>query len=64
MCRFCKNWNTPCRNLQLGDVIIVGCAKYTRVGDGAERGVPMLYCPNCGDRMGGDNFCDSNKKAE
>ena len=64
MCRYCKNWNTPCRNLQLGDVIIVGCAKYTRVGDGAEHGVPMLYCPNCGERMDGDNFCDLNTKAE
>ena len=55
MCRYCKNWNTPYRNLRLGDVIIVACPKYTSVGDGAEHGVPMLYCPNCGEKMGGDS---------
>lgn len=62
MCRYCKNWNTPCSKLQLGDVIIVGCAKYTHVGDGAEHGMPMRYCPNCGEEMAVMTFADTENR--
>ena len=51
MCRYCENWHIPYSKLVTGDMIIVAVAKYTFVGDGAEHGVPMRYCPACGRKL-------------
>ena len=51
MCDFCKNYNAKPSELELGDIIIVASARYTFIGDGHEHGIPMNFCPNCGEKI-------------
>ena len=51
MCDFCKNYNVKPYELELGDIIIVASARYTFIGDGHEHGIPMNFCPNCGEKI-------------
>lgn len=51
MCMYCENYNRPPFELDIGDLIIISPAKYTVVGDGALYGMPMVYCPACGERV-------------
>lgn len=51
MCIYCENYNKPPFELDIGDLIIISPAKYTMVGDGTPYGMPMVYCPACGEKV-------------
>lgn len=54
MCIYCENENIKASDLKLNDLFIVTSAQYTYVGDGELHYMPLHFCPNCGEKLGGN----------